>query len=135
MASKLMSTVSQKLKHELVMVAWEAEKGYCQMFKASLNYIGSSRLAWTGSADARTCVERTNVCHVVRSCIHASVGAVQHRMSRVDPAAAFQPITKTAVPEKANLSRSCTFKLHMEVIFITQAVEGDFSRVQDGGVR
>lgn len=84
------------------------------MFKASLNYIGSSRLAWTGSADARTCVERrTNVCHVVRSCLHDSVGAVQHHMSRVNPAAAFQPITKTAVPEKSNLSRSCTFKLHM----------------------
>lgn len=50
MAITLMSSVSRELAmvaHSRILALGKLRKEYCQMFKARLNYIGTSGLAWT----------------------------------------------------------------------------------------
>lgn len=52
-------------------------KDYFQMFVASLNYIGNSKLAW--ATDVRICVKkRKTLYHMVRCSICDSTGIKQH---------------------------------------------------------
>lgn len=55
----------------------------CQMFKASLNYIGTSRLAWATYVRTYVSKRKEQTCCLVRSALCDSTGAAQHGLSTV----------------------------------------------------